>query len=116
MSIPREQLDTLDFDDVAEAHEAMAPVTPGEILRDEFMIPLGLSGPMLAAALHVTPARVAGVVSGKSPIRPDMALRLARYFSTSPESWLNLQQQYELTVARRIHGRTIASEVVPRAA
>jgi antitoxin HigA-1 len=116
MSIQREQLDRTDFGDVAIGTDFMAPITPGEILRTEFMEPLGLSANALARALHVPPNRISAILGGNRAITADTALRLARYFNTTPQSWLNLQQQYELELAKRTVGAAILAEVEPRAA
>ena len=92
------------------------PVTPGEILRKDFMEPLGLSVNALAKALHLPPNRITAILNGTRSITADTALRLARYFNTTPQSWLNLQKNYELEVAKRTVGQAIAAEVPPRAA
>lgn len=116
MSIDRERLNEIDFSDVAEGADLMPPVTPGEILREEFMEPLGLSANALAKALHVPSNRVSAILNGTRSITADTALRLARYFRTTPESWLNLQKNYELEVAKRTVGPAIEAEIEPRAA
>ena len=76
------------------------PVHPGRVLLELFMEPLGLSQNKLAEALHVDPGRVNRIVTGKSSITADTALRLARYFGTTPQVWMNLQSKYELDVAK----------------
>ena len=81
---------------------------PGEILAKEFMKPLNLSGNALALALRVPPSRISGIVNGE---RADTALRLARYFGTTPEHWINMQAGYDLTKARAEIGKQIAAEV-----
>lgn len=116
MSIQREHLDEIDFSDVAESSELMPPVTPGEVLREDFMEPLGLSANALAKALHVPPNRITSILNGTRSITADTALRLARYFTTTPQSWLNLQKNYELDVAKRTVGQAIEAEISPRAA
>lgn len=116
MTIQREHLDESDFSDVADGADMMPSVTPGEILREDFMEPLGLSANALAKALHVPPNRITAIPNGTRSITADTALRLARYFSTTPQSWLNLQKNYELEVAKRTVGRIVAAEVSPRAA
>lgn len=116
MSILRENLDEIDFAGVAEGPDLLPPITPGEILREEFMEPFGLSANALAKALHVPPNRITAILNGTRSITADTALRLARYFDTTPQSWLNLQKNYELEVAKREVGRIIADEVEPRAA
>jgi addiction module HigA family antidote len=93
----------------------VAPVHPGEILREEFLAPMGISINALAWALRVTPSQVSGIVNEKRGISAVMALRLARYFGCSAELWLGLQQDYELDVAQDEAGERIAIEVLPRA-
>jgi addiction module HigA family antidote len=91
------------------------PVHPGEILREEFMVPMGISINALAGALRVSPSQVSGIVNEKRGISALMALRLAQYFGSSAELWLGLQQDYELDVAGDEAGERIAVEVLPRA-
>ena len=79
----------------------LAPVHPGEVLREDFMVPLGLSANSLARELGVTPARINEIVRGRRGITAETALRLARYFGTDPEGWMNLQNRYELAIAER---------------
>jgi addiction module HigA family antidote len=93
----------------------LSPVHPGEFLREDFMVPLGLSVNALARALRVPANHVSGIVNEKRGISAEMALRLARYFGTSPELWLDLQQDYELDLARDTAAAHIAREVLPRA-
>jgi antitoxin HigA-1 len=93
----------------------LAPVHPGEILREDFMAPLWLSINGLARALRVPANHVSGIVNEKRGVSARMALRLARYFGTSPELWLGLQQDYELDVARDAVSRQIEREILPRA-
>ena len=76
----------------------MPPVHPGEILREDFMKPLGLAINKLALDLHVPATRIGEIVHERRRISPDTALRLARYFHTNPEFWLNLQNFYDLEV------------------
>ena len=78
----------------------MRPIHPGEILREEFLVPLGLSASALAVALGVPANRVSSVVAGKRSVTADTALRLARCLGSTPEFWMNLQQQYDLRVAQ----------------
>jgi addiction module HigA family antidote len=89
------------------------PIHPGEILREEFMAPLGLSQNALARALHVPPRRINEIVLEKRGITADTALRLARYFRNSPEFWTTLQTGYELRLARYQTETRIAREVHP---
>ena len=71
------------------------PIHPGEILNEEFMRPLGISINRLSRELHVPPNRIHGIVHGSRAITADTALRLGTYFGVSPETWLNLQSEYE---------------------
>lgn len=91
---------------------------PGEVLLEEFMRPLGLSANALARELHVPPNRITAIVATDDPraVTPDTALRLSRYFGTTPEFWLNLQSAYDLTKAQAETAAQIALEVRPRAA
>lgn len=88
-----------------------APIHPGEILKTEFLDELNLSAYALAKALSVPTNRVTSIVNGDRAITADTALRLARFFSTTPEFWLNLQTHYDLTVASRREARRIEREV-----
>jgi antitoxin HigA-1 len=94
----------------------MRPIHPGEILREEYMVPMGLSANGLAHALGVTPARINDIVRERRGITADTALRLARYFGTDPQSWINLQTAYDLRVAELAAGETINRVVKPRKA
>jgi addiction module HigA family antidote len=91
---------------------------PGEILREEFMIPLGLSANALARALDVPPNRITAIIAAENPraVTPDTALRLSRYFGTTPQLWLNLQLAYDLSAAVVQQGAHINTVVQPRAA
>ena len=91
----------------------MRPIHPGEILRQEFLVPGGMSGNQLALRLHVPANRISGIVSGVRAVTADTALRLARYYSTTPEFWMNLQKTYELRLAENSIGRKVAREVRP---
>lgn len=92
------------------------PIHPGEILFEEFMKPLGLSINRLARDLHVPPTRIHAIVHGTRSITAETALRLAAYFETTPETWINLQAEYDLRVARRTIGAEIVRTVRKRAA
>jgi addiction module HigA family antidote len=83
------------------ATKHLDPIPPGEILREEFMKPLGVSINALARDVDVPPNRISEIVNGKRAITADTALRLGKYFGISPEIWLDLQSDYELRVARR---------------
>lgn len=93
--------------------ENVKPITPGEILLEEFMKPLGLSQNKLARDLDVPLVRVNDIVHGRRGISADTALRLAAYFGASAEFWINLQSNYELKIARRETGAKIAATVRP---
>ena len=90
--------------------------TPGQILRTEFLEPCELSANALARALKVPANRVTAILNGRRSITADTALRLARYFGTTAELWLNLQKTHELRCARRDTGKRIEREIEPRAA
>ena len=92
------------------------PIPPGEILREEFMRPLGISINALGRALGVPPNRIGAIVNGTRAITADTALRLGRYFGTSAEVWLDLQSDYELRRARQTTGKMIESQVRARVA
>src|SRR5580658_5603155 len=85
----------------------LPPIHPGEILREEFMKPLGLSQNALARALRVPPRRINEIVLEKRGVSADTALRLARYFGTSAEMWTGLQADYDLRLARYKRARQI---------
>ncbi|MDP1644081.1 MAG: HigA family addiction module antitoxin [Thiobacillus sp.] len=91
----------------------MRPISPGEILREEFIIPLGLSANALAIALRVPAPRINDIARGRRAITADTALRLARYFDTSAEFWLGLQSDYDMKLALAEHGARINQDVVP---
>lgn len=93
---------------------AMRPIHPGEVLRDEFLAPLGMTPHALSKALHVTPSRVNDIVNKKRGVTADTALRLARYFGGDAQSWLNLQQAYDLKMASRPAMQKIIDEIEPR--
>ena len=94
----------------------LEPIHPGEILREEFMKPMGISINGLARAIAVPANRVSGIVNGMRTITADTALRLGKYFGVSPEMWLNLQAGYDLRVARRSTWRRAESRVLVRSA
>jgi addiction module HigA family antidote len=78
-----------------------APVTPGEMLKEEFLASYGLSQSRLAKAIGISPNRIAEIVNNRRRITADTALRLGLYFGNSPEFWMNLQAHYDLKMARR---------------
>ncbi len=89
---------------------------PGEVLNEEFLKPLGMSANALALALRVPATRIGAVVKGERSVTADTALRLARFFGTSAEFWINLQTMHDLTKARMQNGVAIERDVRPRAA
>jgi len=94
----------------------LEPIHPGEILREEFLNPMGISINRLARDIVVPPGRISEIVNGKRGITADTALRLARFFDTSPEVWLGLQAEYDLRVAKQTNGKEIEKRVHPFAA
>src|SRR3954447_1346471 len=94
----------------------LPPVHPGEILRHDLMAPLGLSINRVARDLRVPVTRMSEIVNGRRRITADTALRLGRYFSTTPEFWVNLQSAYDLDVATRASAEQIKRDAHPRAA
>ena len=89
----------------------MPPIHPGEILKDEFLEPLGLSQYRVAVDISVPPRRINEIVHGKRAISADTALRLARYFGTTDRFWLNLQTHYDLELQRDRLGERLETEV-----
>lgn len=88
----------------------MRPIHPGEILREE-LTEIGISANAFAAAIRVPANRVTGILNGTRSITADTALRLAKYFGTTPEFWLNLQSAYALKIAKSSAGKKIEKEV-----
>jgi antitoxin HigA-1 len=91
----------------------LKPVHPGEILREEFMAPLGLSMNRMAMDLRVPVTRIADIVNERRGITADTALRLARYFKNSPTFWMNLQTRYELEIAEHEIAAKVERDVQP---
>lgn len=115
MTINIEDLDKIDFSDVADTHLGkLKPIHPGEILREEYLIPLGLSVNALAHALHVPSTRLHEIVKERRAITPDTALRLARYFGGDARTWMSLQIDYDLKSTAM--NSTFEKEVSPREA
>ena len=94
----------------------LKPIHPGEILREEYLIPLEISINRLARDIGVPPGRISEIINGKRGISADTALRLGRYFKVTPELWMGLQAEYDLRVARRTVGKEIEQLVQPHAA
>lgn len=118
MTIKRADMDAgrVDFSDVREPRsKKIAAVHPGEVLRDEFLAPLNLTAYRLAKNIGVPQTRIAALLSGERAVTADTALRLGRFFGTSAEFWLGLQERYDLDVARATIGDRLAKEVRPLA-
>ena len=98
------------------AKKTIEPIHPGEILLEDFLLPLGISQYALAKAISVPARRINEIVQGKRGITADTALRLGRYFGVSAQSWMNLQAHYDLEVAEMTLGKRLDDEVEPRAA
>ena len=94
----------------------MPPVHPGEILREDLMKPLGLTVNGLARELNVPISRMSEIVNGRRAVNADTALRLSRYFGSTPEFWINLQSAYDLSVTQDSSASRIEREVKPRKA
>jgi addiction module HigA family antidote len=94
----------------------ISPVHPGEILKAEFLDPLGLSVNALSEAIKVPRTRLNDIVRGRRGITADTAMRLARYFGVSAQFWMNLQSHYELEIAEEAYGHRIGREIRPHAA
>lgn len=111
--MPLRDDETVDLGDLTTG-EAMEPIHPGAILREEFLDPLGISAYRLAKSLGVPKNRVTAIVNGERAITSDTALRLARFFGVTAEFWVNLQGHYDLEVARRDRGAEILDTVEPQ--
>jgi addiction module HigA family antidote len=96
--------------------KTMSPIHPGETLREDFLKPLGLAVNRLAIELQVPATRVNDIVRGKRAISADTALRLSRFFGTTPQFWMNLQTNYELEMAQDARGTQIADRIRPHQA
>ncbi len=101
---------------MARKQKSMSPIPPGETLREDFLKPLGLTANRLAMELLVPVTRVNDIVRGKRAITADTALRLARYFGTTPQFWMNLQANYDLELAEDGRGGEIADRIRPHRA
>ena len=93
--------------------ELLEPIAPGEILREDFMEPLGISINQLSRDIAVPPNRISEIVNGKRGITADTALRLERYFGVEAQFWLNLQSEYDLRVIKRKIGPDIGQRILP---
>lgn len=94
----------------------MEPVYPGEILWEDFLKPMGITKYKLAKSIGVSPRRIGEIISGKRAITADTALRLARFFETDAQSWMNLQTHYDLIRTEEKIGERLAHEVIGHAA
>jgi addiction module HigA family antidote len=94
-------------------NDRISPIHPGEILKEEFLVPSGITATQLAMRLQVPPGRITGIINGQRSITPDSALRLAKFFGNSPEFWMNLQMHYDLVCAESDCGERINKEVRP---
>jgi addiction module HigA family antidote len=94
-------------------NDPLRPIHPGEILREEFLVPLGMSAYALATCLRVPRTRIERLVREETPVTPDTALRLARYWGTTPDFWLGLQAQFDIETAQDGMGAEIAA-IKPR--
>ena len=95
--------------DIVQDNDPLAPVHPGEILLEEFLKPYGLTPCRVAARLHIARPRIEKLVRGQTPVTIDTALRLERLFGASAQFWLNLQNRYDLEMAKRGVAPDIAS-------
>ena len=89
----------------------LLPITPGDILFEEFLLPMGISQSQLAKDLSVPPNRINQIINGKREITADTALRLGKYFGIEPEFWLNLQVRFNIKSAKNKAGKQIEKEV-----
>jgi addiction module HigA family antidote len=101
----------LETDMETEQQDGFSPVTPGEILGEEFLAGYELTQAQLARSLGISPNRIAEIVHNRRRISADTALRLALFFGTTPEFWMNLQARYDLTLARRALGPETAERI-----
>ena len=95
------------------AHDLLDPITPGEILKEDFLDPLKISINKLARLIGVPPNRISEIVNGKRTITADTALRLQRFFGVEAQFWLNLQLEYDLRLAKRQRWEDIERRITP---
>ena len=98
------------------ARNKMRPIHPGEVLREEFLVPLDMTPHALAVRLRVTPSRINEIVREERPVTVETALRLARFFNTTPEFWMNLQQAYDLKTLPKPLLKEVERDITPRLA
>ena len=101
---------------ITASKNATRPVHPGEVLREDYLKPLGLSANALARALRVPASRINDIVLERRAVSVDTAMRLLRYFGGDVQSWLNLQVAYDMKVAQKTIARRIEKEILPMAA
>ncbi|HSC47545.1 MAG TPA: HigA family addiction module antitoxin [Gammaproteobacteria bacterium] len=101
---------------MAGKRKAQRPIHPGEVLREEFLEPLDMTPHALAMQLRVTPSRINEIVREERPVTLETALRLARYFETTPEFWMNLQQAYDLKTLPKPLLKEVERDIKPRVA
>lgn len=94
----------------------MRPIHPGEVLREEYLVPLNMTAHALAKRLHTPSSRINDIVLERRGVSADTALRLAHFFGGDAQSWLNLQSMYDLRVAELTKAKAIAKEIEPLAA
>ena len=92
----------------------MRPVHPGEILKEEYLTPIGMSVNALATALRIPATRIHAIVKKERAVTADTALRLARYFGGDAQSWINMQSSYDLKIAEQEKGEMIEHDITPR--
>lgn len=115
MTIPRAELNTTKWGNVVTG-ETLAPIHPGEVLLHDFIEPMGLTRYKVAKSISVPQRRIDEICAGNRAVTADTAMRLGRLFSMSPQTWMNLQAQYDLEVAEHELGDKIDREVMPIAA
>ena len=108
MAIKRDELDKMDFSDVSDGTR-LVPVHPGEVLLHDFMEPLGVTQYRLAITISVPPRRINEIVHCKRAVTADTALRLGRFFGTTPDFWMSLQSSYDTETAREKISSVLAS-------
>ncbi|MGL4233068.1 MAG: HigA family addiction module antitoxin [Casimicrobium sp.] len=101
---------------IPASKNGMRPVHPGEVLREDYLKPLGMSANALAAALKVPASRINDIVLERRGVTVDTAMRIVRYFGGDVQSWMNLQTAYEIKVAEKLIAKKVFSEVQPLAA
>jgi len=98
------------------AVEMLKPIHPGEVLKEEFLKPFGLSDDALAVGTHIQVDLIKKIAARKEAVTADIALRFARFFGTSAQFWLGLQSDYDLDIAKIKIGNRLEKEIVPLAA